>query len=223
MGASSRPFILTSVGKKYIMALSGMVWAGFVFAHMAGNLLIFVGPDAYNKYGHALTSGYFIYAAETVLVLSLFTHIFCAVSLTRENRAARGGQRYAISPNGTKGTTLASRTMAIQGSIILVFLINHLITFKFGHIYIDQNSNMRDLYRLLIENFRKPEYVAWYVLSLTLLAGHLSHGIGSIFQSLGLRSDKYAGAFKKIGWVYAAVVVIGFLSQPIYIFITSRE
>jgi succinate dehydrogenase / fumarate reductase cytochrome b subunit len=89
-------FFGSSVGKKYLMGLTGLVWAGFVLAHMAGNLLIFISADAYNKYGHFLTSGYIIYVAEAVLVAALLTHIFCAISLTRQNRAARP-DKYAVS------------------------------------------------------------------------------------------------------------------------------
>ena len=113
---ADRPFLLTTVGKKYVMGASGLVWAGFVLAHMAGNLLIFVGPGAYNAYGHTLTSGYLIYAAETILVLALLTHVTMAIWLTLENRAARGPQRYAVTPNGKKQASLASRTMGVQGS-----------------------------------------------------------------------------------------------------------
>ncbi|MCE3010695.1 MAG: succinate dehydrogenase cytochrome b subunit [Proteobacteria bacterium] len=217
--ASARSFLLTSIGKKYLMGLTGLIWAGFVFAHMAGNMLIFVGADAYNKYGHFLTSGYFIYVAEAVLVLSLLVHVGCAISLTIENRAARP-TRYAVTPNGSKGVTLASMTMAFHGSIILVFIITHLITFKFGTYYETTVDGvvMRDLHRLMIEVFQNPTYVFWYVISLVLLGFHLSHGVGSIFQSLGLRNDRTAPTIQKASCLYGVVVAAGFLSQPIYVF-----
>ncbi len=218
---ATRPFALTSIGKKYIMGITGLIWAGFVFAHMAGNLLIFVGQEAYNNYGHGLTSGYSIYLIETILVAALLAHIFCAISLTIENRAARGGKRYAVTPNGEKGSSLASRTMAFQGSIVLFFIVSHLITFKFGTFYQVGNTDVRDLYKLMVEIFKQPGYVAWYVVSLLLLGAHLSHGVSSIFQSFGFPLEKYAGLIKKVGWIYAGVVISGFLSQPIYIFINN--
>lgn len=219
LAASARPFLMTSIGKKYLMGISGLVWVGFVAAHMAGNLLIFVGADAYNQYGYLLTSGYFIYVAESVLIAALITHVLCAISLTIENRAARP-TRYALTPNGDKGVAAASRFMALHGTVILVFIISHLATFKFGTHYETTVNGivMRDLHRLMIEVFQQPGYIAWYVFALFLLAAHLSHGVGSIFQSLGLFNQRTAPTIKKMSWAYAAVVLVGFLSTPIYVY-----
>lgn len=216
-----KPFFLTSVGKKYLMGLTGLVWSGFVLGHMAGNLLMFVSADAYNKYGHALTSGMFIYFVETVLILSLLTHIGCAISLTRENRAARGAQRYALHPNGAKGSSLASKTMAIQGSLLLFFIISHIATLKFGTYYQTTVDGvvMRDLYRLIVEVFAQPGFLIWYVVSLIALLFHLSHGFGSVFQSLGLKNAKNEKLIQKASWLYALIVAGGFLAQPIYCFL----
>lgn len=222
--AMERPFFLTSVGKKYLMALSGIIWAGFVMAHMAGNLLMFVGPDAYNRYGHGLVSGSIIYVVEGLLIAALLIHVFCAISLTLENRRARGPQRYAMSPNGAKGPSLGSATMAFHGTIILVFIITHLATFKFGTYYETtvQGVVMRDLYRLMVEVFQQPGYLFWYLVSLVLLAFHLRHGITSIFQSLGLKNGRTEELVRKLGIAYAAVVTLGFLAQPIYIFLIAK-
>lgn len=220
---AERPFFLTTVGKKYLMGLTGLIWSGFVLAHMAGNLLIFVGADAYNKYGHAITSGYLLYFAETVLVLSLLVHVLCAVSLTLENRAARGPQRYAMIPNGDKGTRLASRTMAVHGTLILVFVILHIATFKYGTYYETTVDGvvMRDLHRLIVEVFQQPGYVLWYVVALIFLFFHLSHGVGSIFHSFGLKSDRNQQQIQILSWIYGAVVAAGFLAQPIYCFLVG--
>ena len=81
-----RNFLSSTIGKKYIMGITGLIWAGFVLAHMSGNLLMFISPDAYNVYGHMLTSGKMIYAIEAILILSLISHVFCAMSLTIQNR-----------------------------------------------------------------------------------------------------------------------------------------
>ncbi|MGE5086990.1 MAG: succinate dehydrogenase cytochrome b subunit, partial [Bacillota bacterium] len=213
-------FLGSTVGKKYLMGITGLIWAGFVLAHMAGNLLIFVSSDAYNSYGHALTSGNIIYVAETVLILALIVHVYTAVSLTISNRAAKS-QRYAVTANGKKKTTLASRTMAVQGSIILVFIILHLITFKYGvHYETTVNGTpMRDLARLMFEVFQQPGYVIWYLVALILLGFHLSHGVGSTFQSLGLMEGTYRNMWKKLSYAYATVVALGFIAQPVYIFL----
>lgn len=216
-------FLTSTVGKKYLMGLSGLVWTGFVFAHMAGNLLVFVGPDAYNSYGHALTSGYMIYAVETALTLALLTHVGLAINLTMQNRAAKGS-RYAVSGTREKGSNLASRTMAIQGSLVLVFIITHLATFKFGHIYMTEVNGvpMRDLFRLMVEVFAQPGYIFWYAVALAILLFHLSHGVGSIFQSFGLLHPSYQPMIKRVSWTYAIVVTAGFLSQPLYLFFFHR-
>ncbi|WP_413583048.1 succinate dehydrogenase cytochrome b subunit [Bdellovibrio sp. HCB288] len=213
-------FLGTTVGKKYLMGITGLVWAGFVLAHMAGNMLIFVSHDAYNAYGHALTSGKLIYVAELVLVLALITHVAMAISLTKNNREAKG-QRYAVAAKGTKKVSLASRTMAIQGSLILVFVILHLITFKYGHYY-ETNVNgtpMRDLAKLMEEVFQQPGYVVWYVVALVLLGFHLKHGVGSTFQSLGLMEGTYRSLWAKLSIGYGIIVALGFISQPLYLFL----
>ena len=216
-------FLGSSVGKKYLMGLSALVWAGFVFAHMAGNMLIFVSPEAYNTYGHNLTSGNIIYVAEAVLVLALIVHVVLAISLTLENRKARG-QRYAVSPKGEKRSAFASVTMGIQGSIILVFIILHLATFKYGTYYETTAHGVvvRDLFRLMSEVFHQPGYVAWYVIAVIILGFHLSHGVKSVFQSVGLWNTSYKPMIKTAAVIYAVVVAAGFLSQPIYVFLFAK-
>lgn len=214
-------FLGSTVGKKYLMGLTGLIWAGFVLAHMAGNMLIFVSHDAYNAYGHALTSGKIIYIAEAVLVLALISHVALAISLTKNNREAKG-QKYAVAAKGKKRVSLASRTMAIQGSLILVFVILHLITFKYGHYY-ETNVNgtpMRDLAKLMEEVFQQPGYVVWYVVALILLGFHLKHGVGSTFQSLGLMEGTYRNVWTKLSIGYGIIVALGFISQPLYLFLT---
>lgn len=222
---AKKGFINTTVGKKYVMGLTGLVWVGFVLVHMLGNLLIFVSPEAYNSYGHALVTNKITFALEAMLVLALVSHIFLALSLTLENRAARGAQRYAKLPNGSKGVSKASQFMAVHGSIILVFVISHLITFKWGNYYEVTYSSgvvMRDLHRLILEVFKQPGAVAWYVVALVFLGFHISHGFGSVFQSLGLKNDKFAGKINKISIIYSIIVAAGFLSQPIYVFLVAK-
>ncbi|MNK85976.1 hypothetical protein D3C87_1058740 [compost metagenome] len=212
-------FLGSTVGKKYLMGATGLIWAGFVLAHMAGNLLIFVSHDAYNAYGHALTSGNIIYVAEAVLVVAFLVHVYTAFSLTMANRTAKE-QKYAVAAKGTKKVSLASRTMAVQGTLILAFLIYHLVTFKYG-VYYETTVNgvvMRDLARLMAEVFQSPAYVAWYVVCLVLLGFHLSHGIGSSFQSLGLMEGSYRNTWKKLSLGYATIVALGFIAQPLYLF-----
>lgn len=216
-------FLRSTVGKKYIMGITGLIWAGFVLSHMAGNLLIFVSHDAYNSYGHAITSGNLIYLAEVVLILALIAHVYTAVSLTIANKAAKEN-KYAVAAHGQKRVSLASRTMAVQGSLILAFIILHIITFKFGTYYETTVNGvvMRDLARLMVEVFQSPAYVGWYLVCLILLGFHLSHGVGSSFQSLGLMEGTYRGLWKKLSYTYAVIVALGFIAQPTYLFLFAH-
>ena len=212
-------FLGSTVGKKYLMGITGLIWAGFVLVHMAGNLLIFVSNDAYNAYGHAITSGNIVYVAEVILVLALIAHVSLAINLTANNREAKA-QKYAVAAKGKKRVTLASRTMAIQGSLILVFIILHLITFKYGTVYTTNvhGTEMRDLAKLMVEVFAQPGYVVWYVICLILLGFHLKHGVGSSFQSLGLMEGTYRETWRKLSIAYGIIVALGFIAQPLYIF-----
>lgn len=212
-------FCTSTVGKKYLMGFSALVWSGFVMGHMAGNLLIFVGPDAFNSYGHAITSGGALYVIEALLLATLCLHVFLAINLTLQNRKARP-KSYAQSATREKGASLASRTMAVHGSVILVFIILHLITFKYGTFYTTQVNGveMRDLHRLMVEVFAQPGYVVWYLVALVLLGFHLRHGVSSIFQSFGLLHAAYQRPIKILGIIYGVIVTAGFISQPVYVY-----
>lgn len=214
-------FLKSTVGKKYIMGLTGLIWMGFVLTHMAGNMLLLFSSDLYNAYGHAIVSNkILLYTAESVLLLALIGHVTTAILLTIQNRSA-SGERYAVKASGEKSATWASRTMAVQGSVILAFIILHLITFKYGAYYETTVGGvvMRDLNKLVLEVFKQPGYAAWYIISLLLLLFHLSHGAASVFQSFGILERKMQAGIKKLAWLYAIIVVVGFLSQPIYAFL----
>lgn len=213
-------FLSSSIGSKFVMALTGTALSLFVLTHMLGNLLIFCSGEAYNKYSHALVSNPGIYVAEAILALLFVSHIFLGIKLTAGNKGARP-VGYQVSANGSKGVSLASKTMIYHGAILGVFVILHLITFKFGTYYSVEYDGvvMRDMYRLVIEVFQSPLYVAWYLVCMILLAVHLSHGVMSIFQSLGINHPKYTPKIKLFGLVYAWGVGLGFFALPIYCFL----
>lgn len=216
-------FFKSTVGRKYLMGLTGLVWMGFILSHMAGNMLILVSPDAYNAYGHAIVSNKpLLYGAETVLVVALIVHVYCAISLTIRNRASKGS-RYAMNSSGEKAASVGSRYMAVQGSAILAFIILHLATFKYGRHYETTVNGvpMRDLHKLIVEVFQSPGYIAWYVVALILLLFHVRHGATSVFQSLGFLERKMQNGIQKFAWGYAVIVIAGFLSQPLYVFLTK--
>ncbi len=214
-------FFQSTIGRKQIIAATGFVWVLFVFVHMAGNLLIFAGAQAYNSYSNAITSNHILlYGAEIVLVLSLVSHVYLTVQLNLRNRRTKGVTPSIIT-NGKKAADRGSRTLVFQGSIVLAFIILHLITFKYGPYYQVEyhGEKMRDLYRLVFEVFANPIYVAWYVVALICVGVHLSHGFASAFQTAGVYHPTHSRRIKILGYIYALVVSAGFISQPLYVYL----
>ncbi|MBX9767593.1 MAG: succinate dehydrogenase cytochrome b subunit [Bdellovibrionales bacterium] len=212
----------SSIGMKFVMGLTGLVWSLFLLTHMAANLLVIFNPVAYNLYSYGLANNPLLYLAETGLVVFILAHIVNGVMLTFKNSEAKP-QGYAVVAKN-KGTPWYTRTMIYQGVLIAVFMVLHLITFKYGTHYettID-GVKMRDLHRLVIEVFQKPGYVFWYFVCLITLCFHMSHGVASTFQSLGLHHPRFAEPLKKVGIVYAVIVALGFLALPFYVFVLHR-
>lgn len=210
-------FAKSSVGKKQVMALTGLALCGFLVTHLLGNLLILLGPDAFNLYAHKLTSNPAIYVAEAILVLLFLSHIGMAMKLTIENKLARPVSYYKRTPTG-RGSTFASSTMPYTGFIILVFVIIHLINFKYGAYYATtvDGVEMRDLYRVVIEYFANPAYVAWYVVAMIATGIHTSHGFWSAFQSFGFSHSKYNCTIKLISKLYGFLIAAGFSGLAIF-------
>ncbi len=214
-------YFQSSPGKKMIMALTGLIWAGFVLTHMLGNFLIFVSADAYNAYSHALITNKIILVAEAVLVLTIAFHAINGILLTLYNSKSRGSEKYAMQAKGEKAVTLASKTMIYHGTLLMIFIVTHLVGLKFGPYYETTVNGvvMRDIYRLVVEVLSQPMPLAWYLVSMVALGLHLSHGFGSLFQSLGIKSKSNDLLIKKVSLIYGAVVALGFISQPIYIYL----
>ena len=215
-------FVCSTIGRKQLVGLTGLGLSGFVLAHMLGNLLIFISPNAYNMYGHKLTSNPLIYVAEAGLVAMFLLHLGLAIKLSIENKLARP-DAYKMSSTGEKATNWVQKTMWHQGVIILVFLVLHLITFKYGNYYETTvgGESIRDLYKLMEEVFQQPLYVAGYFAALMVLSFHLSHGVSSAIRSLGFNHPSYDPCIRKTGLAYAAIVAAGFISQPLYIFVLN--
>jgi succinate dehydrogenase / fumarate reductase cytochrome b subunit len=214
-----RYLFTTSVGKKTLVGLTGLALSGFVLMHMAGNLLLFVGADAYNGYSHALITNPLLPLAEIGLVVFFLVHVFLAISISLSNRRAHPSHYQVTAPRCQKGASFASKSMIYTGLLVLVFTVLHLITFKYGAFYAvtTKGVEMRDLYRLVIEKFQEPGYVAWYVFALIILGIHLSHGFAACFQSLGIASVRNR-RLQMAGQAFAWVVAVGFMSQPLYLF-----
>ena len=221
---SGPSFFTSSIGKKYLIGVTGIFVSLFVLTHMLGNMLLFVSPEAYNTYSHKLITNPFIVLIELVLAAIFLTHVIYTITTTIDNKNARGNRPVAMTTSGAKAVTLSSKTMIYHGLLIFVFTVHHLITFKYGTNYeaTYNGVTMRDLHRLVLEVFQSPAYVVWYLVAMCFLGFHLSHGVQSIFQTLGFNHPRYTPGIKKFGLIYALVVSIGFLIQPLYVFFIAK-
>ena len=209
----------TSVGTKILVALTGLALVGFLIFHLAGNLLVFWGPARYNEHAHALISNPLIIPAEIGLLGLFLTHVFETVTTFAKNRAARPvGYTRKVRAGGASRKTLASTSMIVSGIVTFVFVVLHLVTFKYGPHYASSVAGERDLYRLLVEVFHRPGYVVFYVVCMAILGLHLRHGLSSALQSLGLIPAGWTRRLLGAGVLLAVILAVGFLIIPIWVY-----
>lgn len=209
----------SSLGKKQIMAVTGLLLCGFITAHLLGNCLLFVGSDAFNRYGHLLVTNPLLIPAELGLLAIFISHIALALRLTYENKMARPDNYYLKKDTG-RGATLASSTMPYTGLITLIFLIWHLLTIKYGPHYSTSvlGVEMRDLYRLLQEQFSHPLVVAGYVFSVCALGLHVSHGFWSAFQTLGVSHPRCNQRLRCFSKIFGVIIALGYSALPLMMY-----
>jgi succinate dehydrogenase / fumarate reductase cytochrome b subunit len=214
-----RPYSST-VGVKLLTALTGLALCLYLVLHLAGNLLLFLGPLTFNGYAHALISNPLVVPIEIGLAAIFAVHVLETSVMWWRNRRARP-EPYAVKrwagPPSRK--TWASTTMIYTGLVTLVFVVIHVKGFKYGTYYQVTGREERDLYRLVIEIFRNPLYVAFYEACLVLLGLHLWHGFSSAFESLGGDHPRYTPAVLTVGKVLAVVIAGGFLLIPLWAYV----
>lgn len=210
-------FINSSIGKKFMMAITGSFLLLFLVIHLIGNITLFFGPNAFNGYVSALdVIKPLIRIIEVVLLAAFVIHIFNGLRLWLENKRARGVP-YKVS-GSSDNSTVFSRTMALTGSIIFIFLVTHLGTFfwRFNiHDPLGFATN-HQYYDVVVYFFNIWWYAILYVIAMGFLGYHLNHGFQSAFQTFGWNHNKYFPTIKKIGTIYAIIMAIGFASMPIY-------
>ena len=213
-----------TIGQKAAAALSGLGLCLFVLIHMAGNLLILKGPEAYNGYARRLHQFFLFEALEIGLLIFFAGHIVLALLLSLKNRAARSRQNPLAKAKGAKKTSWAKSSLPLQGAALLIFLILHLLTFKFGPYYETElnGARARDIYRLVTEVFQKKLWTAGYGLALFILSQHLSHGLAASFKSLGFFHPQYTPLIEKFSRIFGYGIFCGFLIPPLYIFFFIR-
>lgn len=205
----------SSIGKKLIMALSGLLLIAFLIAHLLGNLTLFADPDggAFNAYAEKLRDmGPLLIVAELGLVALFGVHIAMALRVSMENREARK-QGYVIRSNrGRK--TLGSSSMLITGIAVFAFLLIHLKDFRFAHWF--GGDFEADPAGLVKETLATPVHALLYVAALAFLTIHLTHAFQSALQTLGVNHPRLVGPIRMIGLVLALVLGIGFATMPLY-------
>jgi succinate dehydrogenase / fumarate reductase, cytochrome b subunit len=215
----------SSLGKKYIMAVSGGVLFLFVVGHLLGNLQVFLGPEAINRYGHFLqTNPEIIWPARLVLLLMLALHVWSAIKLSAENKAARP---VAYAEYRPVTSSYASRTMLMSGLIIFAFVVYHLLHFTAQVKYVNLTGQSfaeftdpekrHDIFKMMIVGFNNVWVSGFYILGMALLCLHLSHGVSAMFQSLGWKNKVYGPCLDKSARVVAVLIFLGYASIPLAI------
>lgn len=206
-------FLDATVGKKAVMAATGLVLFGFVVAHMIGNLQVYLGPEAMNHYAEwlrELLHGAGLWIARGVLLGCVVLHVWAAISLTLENRRARPvGYR----DRRWEESTYASRTMVFSGPILALFVVYHLLHLTIGNVHPDFVEG--DVYHNFVAGFQVVPVSAFYMLAMLGLGLHLYHGVWSMLQTLGLSHPRWNPLRKAFAGAVTAVVVVGNLSFPV--------
>ena len=208
---------LTSILKKTMMAISGLAWFGFTIGHLSGNFLLFKGEKAFNDYAAFLAStGALLYLAEIGLIALLLGHVFGALKVTDENRKARPVEYLRYNSGGKK--SFASRTMIYGGWLLLIFIVVHIKMFKFG-----DHGGEGGLFGLVMRSFQNPLITGFYVVAMLALGLHLSHGISSAAQTLGVAKPNWRPKLKAGGVAVGWLIALGFISLPVWAFLTAKN
>jgi succinate dehydrogenase / fumarate reductase, cytochrome b subunit len=214
----------SSLGKKFIMAISGAALFLFVVGHLLGNLQIFLGPEAINRYGRLLQNNKEILWPVRIGLLGMVAlHIWSAVKLSAENKAARP-IGYADNPVPV-AASYASRTMLMSGLIIAAFVLYHLLHYTVqvrslnftgkDFLALHDAEGRHDVFGMMITGFSQPLVSGFYIFAMALLCLHLSHGVSATFQSIGMKNQVYGPSIDRFAKTVAWVIFLGYISIPI--------
>jgi succinate dehydrogenase / fumarate reductase cytochrome b subunit len=222
---SANPFIAfyqSSIGKKTVVAVTGLYLILFVIGHLLGNLEIYLGPDHLNAYAQLLQQlGPFLWAERIILLLAVVVHIVATVQLWSQNRAAKP-RKYAVSAH--QSSTLASRTMVYTGLLVICFVVYHLLQFTLmwtnpEYRNLHDALGRHDVYHMVVLGFRQPLISLFYAAALFFLAGHLSHGFQSVTQTLGINNRKIGSFVSNGGRWLSWLIFAGYVSIPVSVLV----
>jgi succinate dehydrogenase / fumarate reductase cytochrome b subunit len=205
----------TTIGKKVVMALSGLVWFGFTLGHMAGNLQVFLGPDALNAYSVGLHDmPALLWSARAIMFVAFVLHVAMAFSLVNRSATARpiGYRKVA-----REKSSFAGLTMAFSGVTLLLFVLYHIAHFTFPGVAMGayQHQHYSMVYSNFVNGFSVPWVVALYVAAMISLGLHLYHGSASLFQSLGINHPRRNAAIRQGAQFFALIITVGNIILPI--------
>ena len=230
-------FFRSSIGRKILMAVTGLILIGFVIGHLVGNLQVFQDPDHLNGYAQFLHQlGPLLWVARIGLLIAVVIHIWAATVLTLENKQARGPEAYGF--KHTIRATLASRTMRLTGYVVLAFILYHLAHFTFGAAQagtfkanlpaytmqqdysvagfpvVKSGAQVADVHSMVILAFQNAAVSVFYIVAVGLLSFHLLHGFDSMFQTFGVRSSRWSPGLRKLTVLFCAAYFLGNLAIP---------
>jgi succinate dehydrogenase / fumarate reductase cytochrome b subunit len=199
-----------SVPLKFAVGASSLFLIAFVVGHLAGNLLVFRGPEALNAYAKWLREhAGLLWGSRIVLLIAVMVHIGSSLRLAARNRAARPVRYAAVQATAS---TWASRTMVLTGPMIAAYVAYHLLHLTFGAVHPDFRPG--DVYRNVVVGFQQPAVSAVYAIAMVFLGFHLAHGVWSVFQTFGLSNDRWEPRLRRLAIAFAAAITVGYLSIP---------
>jgi len=205
-------FLPSTIGRKVVMAVTGLVLVGFVTGHVAGNLLVFEGPEALNSYAAFLKkSTPILWSVRVVLLACVALHVWAAVTLTRLNQASRPVAYARLVP---QASTRSARLMRVGGFLLLGFIVFHLLHFTTGTITPGFTFSHTNVYGNVTAAFRVPWVALFYIVAMIALLGHLAHGVWSFFQTMGWNHPRLDPLRRALATVLALVVSLGFIAIP---------
>jgi succinate dehydrogenase / fumarate reductase cytochrome b subunit len=209
-----RYFVNSTLGMKVLVGLSGLFLCGFLVTHLAGNLLLFKGAEDYNAYAHALHANPLLPIAEVVLFVGFVVHVALTIALVLRSRRARPSRYAGLRTKRDKPWFSSSKTMAVTGIFVFVFIALHLADFRFG---VTQPGALGEMeFDRTVRILQNPLTAVVYVLGSLFVGYHVNHGFQSAFQSLGANHPKFSPLIKGVGVIFSVVVALGFASFPIW-------
>ncbi len=213
-------FIFSSIGRKWMMAITGLFLIVFLLVHLGVNLTLLFGKEIFNEASHFMATNPLIFIMQFALAFGFIYHIYLGIVVTLQNYRARGKDRYAKN-KWSAHTPFSSRMMVYSGALVFAFLALHLYDYFYKLKFTEIITETYTDYDLVVELFQNPIHTLLYVVSFIILGFHLNHAFQSSFQTTGLTSPKYTPLIKTLGVLYTWLISIGFMAIAVWLFFSS--